>query len=399
VLIRRRRPRKPFFIGLLVAALALLGGVWLGGHPSHLPAFVRDNVVGDSDTRVVREAIDQVHDTYYREISKDELADDAISGVVRRLGDRFSHYFDPKQYRRFLAAQSSEFTGIGVEVNKDPRGLYVAGVFDGSPAQRAGIKPGDVIVKAAGVALRGKGQREAVALIQGPRGTDIRLEFVHRRHRHAATLTRSTVSVPVVASRLLRGRKLGVVRLAQFGPGAHAEVYEALRALLRRRARGIVFDLRENPGGLVSEAQLVASAFLRDGVIVTTKGRAVASKTLTATGRPVAPDIPLVVLVDRNTASAAEIVTGALQDHGRAVVVGTRTFGKGIFQELLELSNGGALDITAGQYFTPNGTNLGGRGVNTGAGIRPQVRASDNPHTAHDEALSKALEVLARRSP
>ena len=159
------------------------------------------------------------------------------------------------------------------------------------------------------------------------------------------------------------------MRLSQFSSGAHAEVYAALRKLQKRGAKAFVLDLRGNGGGLVSEAQLIASAFLKDGPIVTTRGRAVKEQTLRATGDPVVPTAPIVVLVDGDTASASEIVTGALQDRDRAKVVGTETFGKGVFQEVLELSNGGALDITAGQYFTPKGRNLGGKGVATGKGI------------------------------
>jgi carboxyl-terminal processing protease len=187
-----------------------------------------------------------------------------------------------------------------------------------------------------------------------------------------------------------------VVRLAQFSSGAHAEVYAAVRRELAGGAKGLVLDLRGNPGGLVTEAQLVASAFLRDGRIVTTRGRAVPTRTLSATGDAVAPRTPLVVLVDRDSASAAEIVAGALQDHHRAKLVGTPTFGKGVFQQVLELDNGGALDITAGQYFTPNGRNLGGKGVSQGAGLSPDVPAKDDPKTKPDEALDTALQTVAR---
>jgi len=195
------------------------------------------------------------------------------------------------------------------------------------------------------------------------------------------------------------GCKVGVVKLATFSSGAHSEVYAALRRLEKRGAKAYVLDLRDNGGGLVSEAQLVASAFLKDGPIVTTKGRAVKQQTLNATGDPVIPKAPLAVLVDGGTASASEIVTGALQDRGRAKVVGTETFGKGVFQEVLELSNGGALDITAGQYFTPKGRNLGGKGVSKGKGIQPDVKAQDNTKTRKDEALDRAEAVLRPSCP
>ena len=187
------------------------------------------------------------------------------------------------------------------------------------------------------------------------------------------------------------GEKVGYVALAQFSSGAHGEVRAAVRKLREDGAKALVFDLRGNPGGLVREAQLVASAFIKEGTIVSTKGRAVQPQTLKATGDPVAADLPMVVLVDRGTASSAEIVTGALRDHKRAEVVGTRTFGKGVFQEVVPLSNGGALDITVGQYFTPNGQNLG-KGLKPGQGVRPQIEAEDDPKTQADEALQAGLE-------
>ncbi len=387
-------------LALLLVPLALIGGVYLGGHPSRLPGFARDRLVGDEDTRVVGEAIDEVRDSYYRVIPDRALADAAVKGVVKSLDDRFSNYFTPKEYAAFQMSQDSQFSGIGTTVQPSPQGLRVAQVFDESPAARAGVKADDLIVSADGKALKGLPQEAAVARVKGPKGTDVKLGLKRGSRRLAVTVTRATVSVPQVASKVteLGGVKYGVVALAQFGGGAHAEVYAAIKKVLDDGAKGIVFDLRANGGGLVSEAQLVASAFLKDGSIVTTRGRNVPERTLKATGDPLAADVPLVVLVDKNTASASEIVAGALQDRKRAKVVGTKTFGKGVFQEVIQLSNGGALDITAGQYFTPSGRNLGGKGVKQGAGIRPDVRAQDDPKTKADEGLRGALRVLAAQS-
>jgi carboxyl-terminal processing protease len=393
-------PRLVYVVLLVVFLLAL--GMWVGGrHSSWLPGPARDALVGDSDTAVVKEAIDRVHDTYYRKIPKSVLADDAIAGVVGKLDDRFSNYFDPAEYKKFKQSQSSEFSGVGLQVAQDPKGLRVDVVYDGSPAKRAGLRPGDVIIAADGKDLAGKSQQESVSLVQGPPGSDVRLTWLRDGKKHTKTVTRSTISVPVVASQLAsdKGCKIGVVKLAQFSSGAHAEVYAALRRLQKRGANAYVLDLRDNGGGLVSEAQLVASAFLKDGPIVTTKGRAVKEQTLRATGDPIIPTAPMAVLVDNGTASASEIVTGALQDRGRAKVVGTETFGKGVFQEVLELSNGGALDITAGQYFTPKGRNLGGKGVATGKGIIPDIKAQDNQKTRKDEALARAESVLQPSCP
>jgi carboxyl-terminal processing protease len=380
--------------------ILLVLGIWLGGHPQDLPAFVRTAFVSDHSTLVVDEAIDRIANGYYRPIPKSRLSGASIAGVVASLGDRFSHYLTPSEFHAFAAPPS--FTGIGVVVGPERRGLLIARVFDSSPAARAGLRAGDLFEGVNGRALAGLSATAATALIKGLPGTDVTLRIGEHRAGHtlARTLkiTRATISEPVVASEThtVHGVKLGVVALATFSPGAHGEVRTAVEHELHRaRARGIVLDLRANGGGLVEEARLIASTFIAKGAIVTTRGRAQPTDTLTAAGDAISPSIPLVVLVDSNTASASEIVTAALQDHRRATVVGTHTFGKGVFQEEEPLSNGGALDITVGEYFTPNGRNLGGGGVKQGAGVIPEVLVSHGVDTEH--GLSVALDTLAAK--
>jgi carboxyl-terminal processing protease len=394
------RRRQPLLAVLAIALPVLLVlGVYLGGHPEDLPKFARSAFVADHETRVVNEAIGKISSDYYRPISKSRLTNGSISGAVASLGDRFSHYLSPREFREFNSPPS--FTGIGVSVAPDRRGLRVAKVFDGSPAARAGIVTGDLIVAVNGRQLKGVPAEKAIALIKGLPGTDVKLGVEQKRAGHTVlntlTLTRATISEPVVASltKTVHSTKLGVVALATFSPGAHSEVREGVEHELHKGASGIVLDLRSNGGGLVEEARLIASIFIEKGTIVSTRGRKVASETLTASGDAISPKIPVVVLVDKNTASASEIVTAALQDHHRATVVGTHTFGKGVFQEEEPLSNGGALDITVGEYFTPNGRNLGGGGVKQGAGITPEVLVSHGVDSDH--GLDVALDTLAAK--
>jgi carboxyl-terminal processing protease len=410
----------------LIAALAvmlpvfLVGGVWLGGHPEDLPGFARRAFETNHQTLVVDEAIARISSDYYRPIGKSQLANASIAGAVASLDDRFSHYLSPKEYGEFNSPPS--FTGIGVVVAPQHRGLLIARVFDSSPALRAGLRAGDLIVAVNGRTLVGVSADAATTLIKGPPGTDVTLRVQRPGARsrtdrqsgareggqaggsstapftmHTVRVTRATISEPVVASmtRTVHGMKLGVVALATFSPGAHGEVASAVEHELHEGVRGIVLDLRANGGGLVEEARLIASLFIAHGTIVSTRGRTQASDTITATGAPIAPTIPMVVLVDHNTASASEIVTAALQDHHRATVVGTHTFGKGVFQEEEPLSNGGALDITVGEYFTPNGRNLGGGGVKQGAGITPEVLLSSGIDTPR--GLTVALNTLAAK--
>jgi carboxyl-terminal processing protease len=205
-------------------------------------------------------------------------------------------------------------------------------------------------------------------------------------------LTRAEVALPNVSSRIedVAGRKLGVVRMLSFSEGVHALLANALRKVEREGAEGVVLDLRGNPGGLLDEAVLSASLFLPQGeVVVSTESRTQGASVHKTVGGNL-PERPVVVLIDRNTASAAEILAAALADDAGAQVVGTRSFGKGVFQEEKGLANGGALKLTVGEYFTPNGVNLA-----RSHGIHPDVKASDDPRTRADEAEARALAVLA----
>ncbi len=417
--------RQPLIVVLAVLLpILVVVGIWLGGHPEDLPKFARRSAFeANQQTQVVDEALARISSDYYRPISKSQLANTSIAGAVASLNDRFSHYLTPKEFHEFDSPPS--FTGIGVVVAPEHKGLLIARVFDSSPAMRAGLKAGEVIIAVNGRSLVGLSADAATSLIKGPPGTEVVLGIerggraripvantarpaAHPAQGHAALpthgithtvhVTRAVISEPVVASEIhtVHGVKLGVVALATFSPESHVEVAAAVEKVLHEGARGIVFDLRANGGGLVEEARLIASLFIAHGTIVSTRGRTQPSETITATGDPLAPTIPMVVLVDHNTASSSEITTAALQDHHRAAVVGTHTFGKGVFQEEQPLSNGGALDITVGEYFTPDGRNLGGGGVKQGAGITPEVLIPNNVVDT-PQGLNMALNTLAAK--
>src|ERR1700686_1066711 len=300
-------PRRPLPLLAVLAALLflLLVGIWLGGPPRDLPGFIRGAFVQNHQTLVVNEAIDRIAHDYYRPISKGQLANSSVAGAVAGLNDRFSHYLSPREFRGFN--EPASFTGIGVEVDPAPQraGLRIARVFDSSPAARAGLKPGDLIVAVNGQPLKGLPAQRDTTLIKGPPNTTVRLQLQRRVGRRTTTLqvsaTRATISEPVVASatRTLHGVKLGVVRLATFSVGAHGELSDAIQHELHAGVRGIVLDLRANGGGLVEEARLIASLFLPKGaVVVSTRGRTQPAQTLRAEGNPIPGSIPVVVLVD-----------------------------------------------------------------------------------------------------
>jgi len=373
----------------VLAALAL--GMYLGGHPSDLPQPLRDVFV-DENASVQAEATDIIRDNYYRSVGGARLRDASLRGMVRSLNSRFSHYFTPRENALFRQATSGEFSGVGMTVVEHPRGLRVAGVFDDSPAKRAGIRPGDVITRVNGRSIAGQASDVSTARIKGKEGTQVRLTIRRGKRTLQVRTRRERIRVPAVSSaaRRARGQKLAVIELAGFTSGAHGELVREIKRRERSGAEGFVLDLRANGGGLLDEAVLVSSAFVPRGVIVTTKGRKRPRRVFKATGE-VATRKPVVVLVDRGTASASEIVTAALHERLGAPVVGRRTFGKGVFGQIFDLSNGGALDLVVGNYYTPEGRNLNGKG------IRPDIQSEDDPDTTRDEALQRALNTLAGR--
>jgi carboxyl-terminal processing protease len=394
-----RRPSRLSLVlaGTVGVVLVLLLGIWLGGHPSSLPSPVRDVLTADEDVQLMREALDTIDEIYYRDVDRDRLVDRGIEGAVASLRDQFSHYFDPRTYRRFEHSTNPSFSGIGVTVRSERAGLVVQSVIERTPAARAGLRPGDRIVGVDGRSIVGRPSNDAIARIKGKPGTAVTLTIARDGRRISERIERARVSQPVVAARLVRsgGGRYGHVVFASFTDGSSEQLRAAVERMLRRGADGIVLDLRGNGGGLLNEAVDVASIFLADGTIVSTDGRSRARHVYTATGGAISASVPVVVLVDRGTASSSEIVGGALQDRRRAKLVGTNTYGKGVFQEIRELPNDGALDLTVGQYFLPSGRNLGGRGVSEGDGIAPDVRATDDVRTPRDEALDAALTELA----
>jgi carboxyl-terminal processing protease len=392
---RRRRPLLPVLVILLPVLLA--AGIWLGGHPDVLPGPVRETLVADTDGRVFEEALDTLERDYYREVDRRDLLNQSLDEAVGSLDDRFSHYFAPRDFNDFQQATEGRFEGVGMTVEEVERGLRVLTVYDGSPADRGGLEPGDVITHVNGRSIAGQSSEESTTRIKGPAGTPVRLTVSSDGKARELTLRRASVEIPVVEAEMRRsgGREIAHVHLAGFTSGAHGEVGKAVRRLLKDGADGVVLDLRDNGGGLLNEAVMVSSIFIPDGKIVTTRGRSRPEQVYEATGGAIDEDVPVVVLVNDRSASASEIVTGALQDRDRATVVGTRTFGKGVFQEIEPLANGGALDITVGEYFLPSGRNLGGGGVSRGAGVTPDVKAEDDPKTPRDEALVAALREAA----
>jgi carboxyl-terminal processing protease len=381
-------------LAALSALIALMAGLWLGGHPEGLPGPVRDVFVQE-DRALRAEIVDSIEDNFYKPVNEDKLDEQSLKGIVDALDDPYSHYLTPKEARRFTESVSGHFEGVGMNVEQDRRGLRVLRVFEGSPADGAGIQRGDFILGVDGRSIAGVNSEIATNRIKGPAGTSVELRVFTPGQDSDRTVKveRERIEIPVARGRMFErdGHRIGVAELFGFSEGAHGLLKNEIDKLRKQGAEAVVLDLRGNGGGLLVEGVLVSSLFIEDGEIVSVRGRHRTERTHEAEGDAILPDdVPVVVLVDGGSASASEIVTGALRDRGRATVVGTRTFGKGLVQEIQHLSNGGVLDLTVANYYLPNGETIGTKG------IKPEVRAVDDPKTDRDEALPVALDTLAR---
>jgi carboxyl-terminal processing protease len=396
-----KRPHRRvvvLLVGAVVAMAVLLAGIWLGGHPSDLPSLLRGSPFESRRNQTVTEqALNILTTRYYRPLNRSSLVDVGLSGMVASLDDRYSHYLDPRAYRARSEPPTQPPVGIGINVVAEPAGLRVVRVLEHSPAARAGLLPGDLIIKVGSTSLADRSEDFGSELIRGPAGTQVRLTFTRDDHQHVISVERAPIVVPVATWQMLVHQRvrIGYLKLTGFAEGAGDKLRADVRAALDAHAQALILDLRGNGGGLISEAINVASAFIARGEIMSAEERGRPRRVYMARGDAIAAEIPLVVLVDHGTASSAEIVTGALQDHGRAKVVGTQTYGKGVFQITERLINGGALDITIGQFFTPDGRNLGGGGARQGAGITPNVYASDNSTTPNEGILAVGERTVA----
>jgi carboxyl-terminal processing protease len=398
-----RRKRFRWYVWTPVVVVILLVGVWFGGHPGWLPGPVRSVFVAQNgDDKLINQVLGLLQNDYYRKVDRSQLVNQGLAAAVASLDDPYSHYYDPSDYTTFQNEDTNpHLSGIGIDINMERRGLRVVDVFPGSPAAKAGLSAGDLITAVGNTSLADRSQDFSAALIKGKAGTKVLLTVQHGARTQRLWVVRANIVVPVASSRMItyHGKRLGYVQLTSFAVGSGDEVRQQVRTVLKQGATGLILDLRDNGGGLVNEAVNIASAFISNGTILSTDGRAQPRQVYMAQGNAIAPTIPMVVLVNQNTASAAEIVTGALKDRGRATVVGTHTYGKGVFQEIQPLSNGGALDFTVGEYFTPNGQNLGGGGVRRGPGIQPNVYAATpaNTRAGHDPALVVAEQIVAAK--
>jgi carboxyl-terminal processing protease len=395
-----RRSRVRRFVVLFAAAFAVLGIV-------RVARAAADPAGPYRKLDVFSHVLSLIENNYVEDVDDAKLLYGAIEGMVRTL-DPHSTFMEPKAYAALKQETDGEYGGVGVEIAARGDELVVVTPLDDTPASRAGLAPGDKLLEIDGAQTRGWKEIDGVKALMGAPGTTCVLKVARGSWAEPRTLTlvRDVVRVVSVESKLYDHR-FGYVKVKNFQD--RTDVYlkkalDALRAQAGGPLAGVVLDLRHNPGGLLEQAVKVADRFLYEGVIVTTKGRGGKHVEVErAHPKDTEPSYPMIVLVDGGTASASEIVAGALQDHGRAVVMGTQTFGKGSVQTVIELEDGSGLKLTIARYYTPNGRSIQEKGITPDLFVRqqpsPAMSEDESPRERNLPNHFKAEEAASRVIP
>ena len=347
---------------LVVALLAFVSGLYVdqafSGSP-YLP-YLAHHSVGRVDTTELQQAIQVIQANYVdSNLDSTKLSHGTVQGLVASLNDPFSAYYDPVQYKRLQDSLQGQYSGIGIYLNFTAGYPVIAGTVPDSPAAKAGLQSGDQILKVGDRDMKGSTAEQATALIQGPNGSKVTLTIERNGATFPVTITRAEIHIASVRSSSI-GNVL-YVRIYQFGASTSKEFADALSAGLP--AGGVVLDLRDDPGGYISAADDVISQFVTSGETFELRGRDGSVERHDVNGTHAAPTVPLVVLVNANSASASEIVAGSLQVHHRAKLIGTTTFGKGSVQLDFPLTDGSDLHLTIKRWYLPNGVTIDHKGL------------------------------------
>jgi carboxyl-terminal processing protease len=389
----------------VLASMSIALGVALvfgGRNLSEVSARERSDSTLFQELKTFTDVLSIVKRDYVSDVDNKTLVEGAIKGMLTAL-DPHSGYLDPDFYQDLQVQTKGEFGGLGIEITIKDGLLVVVAPMEGSPAEKAGVKPGDVIVKIDNKFAKEFSLVDAVKRLRGPKGSPVQVSLSRKGTNGLidVTLVRDIIAVKSIRSRYL-GEGLGYVRLSQFMDHTSDDLATALKAMAKEspsgQMKGLILDMRNNPGGLLAQAVRVSDMFLDEGVIVYTDGRMDSQKQkFYAQPRGTEPKYPIIVLVNGGSASAAEIVAGALKDHGRAIIVGNQTFGKGSVQTITPLENRGALTLTTALYYTKSGNSIQARGV------KPDVEVSNarsDENGATEEGSSRTgLEIREQDLP
>ena len=386
--------KKSRFILLLIAAAVAGAAVFFGVSRALSGAGYGTATISASEYRQMKEISERYEDLeqvyqrinkeYYQDVDPEKLIVGATKGMVNSLGDKYSSYMTKAEYDQWYSTVTGEYEGIGVTFVMEKKGQgSVVLVSEGSPAEKAGIKAGDVITKVNGKTFSDADKMSAE--IRGDIGTEVKVTYVRDKKEKTVTIIRDKIVNKSVSSQVLAG-DLGYIKIASFESSTYEDFRAALDSMEKKKVKGFIIDLRDNGGGLVETAVDTADDLLGKGNITYLQDRAGKKEYIDSDSRKT--DLPYVILVNGNTASASEIVTAAVQDNKGGKIVGTKTFGKGIVQSTDTLEDGSALEITVLQYFSPNGHAIHKKD------IKPDYVVKDDPKTDEDEQLEKAKGLL-----
>jgi len=391
--------------GSLAAVVVLGSDLLLGSSTAAIISDSPKEVMDEAWQIVFRDYLDttgKYTDDRWKILRRDVLnksygnkkdAYEAIRGMLATLDDPYTRFLDPREFKEMQIDTSGELSGVGIQLSldKDTKELIVVSPIDGSPASRADVKPKDVIIQINGKSTKGMSTEDAVKLIRGPVGTNVSIQLRRNKTQLVSVdLIRDRIEIHAVDSRLNTtpdGSKVGYIRLKQFNANATKDMRAAIRELETKGAQGYVLDLRSNPGGLLMASVEIARQWLDDGVIVSTKTRDGVQDIKRASGKALTK-APVVVLVNEGSASASEILSGALQDNNRAILVGQKTFGKGLVQSVRGLSDGSGMTVTIAKYLTPSGRDI------HKFGIQPNITAK----LTEDDAKNLKFDQLGTKN-
>ncbi len=344
--------------------------------------------------------LELVEQNYVTKTSSKKILDGAIKGMLENL-DPHSTFMTPKEYEKMQETTTGEFTGVGIEVTQENGQIKVVSPIEDTPAFRAGIQPGDIILEVDGKSTHELSLEEVVSQIRGPKGTKVELTIIHLNSNNPETVSITRESIPLIsvkAFELEDGYQW--LRITRFSERTTTDLHAAIAKAQKKGLKGIVLDMRNNPGGLVDEAVSVSDTFLSKGDIVSIRGRnPISARTFSAKKQKTDVTVPVVVLVNAGSASASEIVAGALRDHKRAVILGEKTFGKGSVQNIIPLADGSGLKLTIALYYTPNGSSIQAEGITPDMEIPFEVKEktdkaekNNNRFVVREKDLSRHIE-------
>ena len=383
-----------FLKGALCGALAILSVVGLMS--CGMKAYSRENVSGNDTSGKLGTLRKLIDETFLGEVEEEELREGIYKGFISGLDDPYSVYYDEDETRTLIETTEGEYDGIGAVLSQDiDTGIVtLIRIYEGSPAMEAGLKDNDILYKVEDLEVTGEDLSEVVSHIKGEKGTEVNLTVYRGKNHEEITVTavRNRIQAQTVSHRMMDGG-IGYIAVSEFDLVTYDQYKQALEDLESQGMKGLIVDLRNNPGGNLTTVCDMVDLMLPEGLIVYTKDKSGKKEEISSDDAHQF-NLPLAVLVNGNSASASEIYAGAIQDHGTGTIVGTQSYGKGLVQQIFDLKDGTSVKLTIAEYFTPNGRNIHGKGITPDVEVEYEENEED-PEA--DNQLEKAVEVLREK--